>query len=134
MELSIQTPALLFPAVSLLLIAYTNKFLAIANLIRKLISDYEQKKNRDILKQIHTLRRRLWLIRWMQVFAVTSILICVVTMYFIYEGWQVWSKILFATSLVLMMASLVITLLETVLSAGALNVLLRDLEEKEKEN
>ncbi len=134
MELNIQTPALLFPAVSLLFIAYTNKFLAIANLIRKLISDYEQKKNRDILKQIHTLRRRLWLIRWMQVFAVTSILICVVTMYFIYEGWQVWSKILFATSLLLMMASLVITLLETVLSAGALNVLLRDLEEKENKS
>ncbi len=133
MELSIQTPALLFPAVSLLLIAYTNKFLAIANLIRKLISDYEQKKNRDILKQIHTLRRRLWLIRWMQIFAVTSILLCVVTMYFVYEGWQIWSKILFAASLLLMMASLVITLLETVLSAGALNVLLRDLEEKEQE-
>ncbi len=134
MELSIQTPALLFPAVSLLLIAYTNKFLAIANLIRKLISDYEQKKNRDILKQIHTLRRRLWLIRWMQVFAVASILVCVITMFFIYEGWQVCSKILFAFSLLLMMASLVITLLETILSAGALNVLLRDLEDKENES
>jgi magnesium-transporting ATPase (P-type) len=134
MELSIQTPALLFPAVSLLLIAYTNKFLAIANLIRKLISDYEKKKNRDILKQIHSLRRRLWLIRWMQIFAVTSILVCVITMYFVYEGWQIWSKILFATSLLLMMASLVITLVETVLSAGALNVLMRDLEEKEQES
>jgi hypothetical protein len=132
MDLTIQTPALLFPAVSLLLIAYTNKFLAIANLIRKLISDYEKKKNRDLLKQIHSLRRRLWLIRWMQVFAVTSILICVITMFFIYQGWQVWGKILFATSLVLMMLSLVITIVETVLSAGALKLLLRDLEEKEK--
>ena len=134
MELTIQTPALLFPAVSLLLIAYTNKFLAIANLIRKLIFDYEDKGNRDLLKQIHTLRRRLWLIRWMQIFAVTSILVCVVTMFFIYEGWQVWSKVLFAISLLLMMASLVITLLETVLSAGALNVLLKDLEDKTKKH
>jgi Protein of unknown function (DUF2721) len=132
MELTIQTPALLFPAVSLLLIAYTNKFLAIASLIRKLITDYEKKKKRDVLKQIHSLRRRLWLIRWMQVFAVTSILICVITMFFIYQGWQVWAKILFAFSLILMMASLVITILETVLSAGALKVLLRDLEETEK--
>jgi Protein of unknown function (DUF2721) len=132
MELSIQTPALLFPAVSLLLIAYTNKFLAIANLIRKLISDYEKKRNRDLLKQIHSLRRRLWLIRWMQVFAVTSILVCVITMFFIYQGWQVWGKILFAFSLILMMASLVITLLETVLSAGALRMLLKDLEDKEE--
>lgn len=132
MDLTIQTPALLFPAVSLLLIAYTNKFLAIASLIRKLISDYELKQKSDVLQQIHSLRRRLWLIRWMQVFAITSILICVMTMFFIYEGWQVWGKILFAFSLILMMASLVITILETILSAGALNVLLKDLEEKEK--
>lgn len=131
MDLSIQTPALLFPAVSLLLIAYTNKFLAIATLIRKLVSDYEKRKSRDILKQIRSLRRRLWLIRWMQVFAVTSILLCVITMFLIYEGWQVWAKILFASSLVLMMTSLVITIVETVLSAGALKLLLKDLEEKE---
>lgn len=130
MELTIQTPALLFPAVSLLLLAYTNKFLAIANLIRKLISDFEKNKNRDILKQIRSLRRRLWLIRWMQVFAISSILLCVVTMFLIYEGWQVGAKVLFGVSLLLMMTSLVITIVETILSAGALNVLLRDLEEK----
>jgi hypothetical protein len=131
MDLTIQTPALLFPAVSLLLIAYTNKFLAIANLIRKLISDYEKKKNSDLVRQIHTLRRRLFLIRWMQVFAVTSILICVITMFFIYQGWQTWAKILFALSLLLMMASLVITIVETILSAGALKLLLKDFEEKQ---
>lgn len=131
MELTIQTPALLFPAVSLLLIAYTNKFLAIANLIRKLVDDYEKRKHRELLKQIKSLKRRLQLIRWMQICGVTSILICVVTMYFIYEGWQIAAKILFAASLLFMMASLVISLLETVLSAGALRVLLKSLEEKE---
>ncbi|MDO8367933.1 MAG: DUF2721 domain-containing protein [Saprospiraceae bacterium] len=133
MELNIQTPALLFPAVSLLLIAYTNKFLAIASLIRKLVSDYEEKQKHELLKQISSLRRRLMLIRWMQVTGVTSILVCVITMYFIYEGWQVWAKILFAISLLLMMTSLVITLLEIALSAGALRVLLKDLEEKNKQ-
>lgn len=132
MELTIQTPALLFPAVSLLLIAYTNKFLAIANLIRKLVSDYEEKQQHDLLKQIHSLRRRLMLIRWMQVTGVTSILICVITMYFIYEGWQIMAKVLFATSLLLMIVSLVITLVEIGLSAGALRVVLKDLEEKNK--
>lgn len=132
MELNIQTPALLFPAVSLLLIAYTNKFLAIASLIRKLVSDYEEKQRHDLLKQISSLRRRLMLIRWMQVTGVTSILVCVITMYFIYEGWQVWAKILFAISLLLMITSLVITLVEIGLSAGALRVVLKDLEEKNK--
>jgi hypothetical protein len=133
MDLSIQTPALLFPAVSLLLIAYTNKFLAIANLIRKLVSDYGQNKQTHLFSQIHSLRRRLMLIRWMQVFGVASILVCVVTMFFVYEGWQVWAKILFALSLLLMMASLVISLMEIFLSAGALRLLLRELEEKEKD-
>jgi len=133
MELNIQTPALLFPAVSLLLIAYTNKFLAIASLIRKLVSDYEEKQKHELLKQIHSLRRRLMLIRWMQVSGVTSILVCVITMYFIYEGWQIGAKVLFATSLLLMMASLVITLVEIGLSAGALRVLLKDLEERNRD-
>lgn len=132
MDLTIQTPALLFPAVSLLLIAYTNKFLAIANLIRKLISDYEVNQLHTTISQIRSLRRRLMLIRWMQVFGVGSILLCVVTMFFINEGWQIWAKILFAFSLLLMMTSLVITLMEIFLSAGALRVLLKELEEKEK--
>ena len=132
MEINIQTPALLFPAVSLLLLAYTNKFLAIANLIRKLVSDYEKKQKHDVLKQIRSLRRRLMLIRWMQVCGVSSMLLCVVTMYLIYENCQVGAKILFAVSLLLMIASLVITLIEIVLSAGALRVVLKDLEEKNK--
>jgi hypothetical protein len=132
MELTIQIPALLFPAVSLLLIAYTNKFLAIANLIRKLVADYDKKQKRGIIKQIRSLRRRLMLIRWMQVAGVSSILLCVLTMFFIYEGWQVWAKIFFATSLLLMMSSLVISIVEIMLSAGALRVILKELEEKQQ--
>ena len=130
MELTIQTPALLFPALSLLILAYTNKFLAIANLIRKLVSDYEKKQHRGLLKQIRSLRRRLMLIRWMQVLGLASIFVCVLTMYFIYDGRQMGAKILFALSLLLLMASLVVSILEVSLSAGALRVLLRDLEEK----
>lgn len=129
MELSIQTPALLFPAVSLLMLAYTNKFLAIANLIRKLYSDYEKDRHTGLIGQISNLRRRLMLIRWMQVVGVASILCCVVTMFFIYEGWQLWAKVLFALSLLLMIASLILSLVEIFLSAGALRLLLKDLEE-----
>lgn len=131
MDLNIQTPALLFPAISLLLLAYTNKFLAIANLIRKLVSDYRQEQQHDLIRQIRSLRRRLNLIRWMQILGISSMLLCVVTMYFVYENWQVCAKILFAISLLLLMTSLVITIIETVFSAGALNVLLKDVEEKQ---
>jgi hypothetical protein len=67
----------------------------------------------------------------MQVFGVGSILLCVITMFFVYEGWQIWAKILFALSLLLMTVSLAICLVEIFLSAGALRVLLKELEEKE---
>lgn len=132
MDLTIQTPALLFPALSLLLLAYTNKFLAIANLIRKLINDYGENQLGTTVSQIRSLRRRLWLIRWMQTFGVASILCCVITMFLIYEGHQMAARALFALSLVLMIMSLIITIVEIFLSAGALWVLLKDLEEKEK--
>jgi hypothetical protein len=131
MELTIQTPALLFPAVSFLLLAYTNKFLAIANLIRKLVSDYEKDRKSHLFKQIRSLRRRLMLIRWMQAFGIGSILLCVVTIFLIYEGLQIWAKILFGLSLLMMIVSLVLSLMEIFLSAGALRVLLKELEEKE---
>ncbi len=130
MDLNLQTPALLFPALSLLVLAYTNKFLAIANLIRKLYSDHQKKPNALVLRQISNLRRRVWLIRWMQVAGVTSILSCVVTMFLVYEDLQVAAKILFAVSLLLMIISLIISLLEIAMSAGALRLLLMDLEEK----
>lgn len=131
MELTIQTPALLFPALSLLLLAYTNKFLAIASLIRRLIGEYKANEPGTTISQIRSLRRRLLLIRWMQTFGVGSILFCVVTMFLVYEGHQVAARVLFALSLVLMIASLVISIIEIFLSAGALEVLLKDLEEKE---
>ena len=133
MDLTLQTPALLFPALSLLLLAYTNKFLAIANLIRKLIADFEKKNKADILHQIASLRRRLMLIRWMQAAGVASTFFCVLTMFLVYENFQILAKILFALALLLLMASLIISLIEIFLSAGALNVLLRDLEKKENE-
>ena len=132
MELTIQTPALLFPALSLLLLAFTNKFLAIASLIRKLISEYKTDEPGTTVSQLHSLRRRLWLIRWMQTFGVGSILFCVVTMFLIYEGHQIAARILFAISMLMMIASLIISLVEIYLSAGALRVLLKDLEEKER--
>lgn len=132
MELTIQTPALLFPAVSFLLLAYTNKFLAIANLIRKLVSDYEKERKSHLFKQIRSLRRRLMLIRWMQAFGIGSILLCVITIFLVYEGLQIWAKILFGLSLLMMVTSLILSLMEVFLSAGALRVLLKELEEKEK--
>jgi hypothetical protein len=132
MQLELQTPALLFPALSLLMLAYTNKFLAIAKLIRNLYSDHQKKADHRIIKQIASLRRRLMIIRWMQAAGVASIFFCVVSMFLIYGQHPIAAKLCFALALLLLMTSLVMSVIEIFLSAGALNVLLRDLENKDR--
>ena len=133
MELTLQTPALLFPAISLLILAYTNKYVAIANLIRKLFSDHMKKPQQQYLEQITSLRRRVYLIRWMQACGIGSIFFCVITMLLVYIGVQVYAKVIFLVALMLLIVSLALSITEIFLSAGALNVLLKDLEKSERE-
>jgi hypothetical protein len=130
MDISLNTPALLFPAISLLLLAYTNRFLAIANVVRKLHDDYSQKKNEEIaLLQIRSLRKRLGYIRLMQGAGVFSFLLCVICMYSLYNGWMSVAKYVFAASLLSLLFSLFCSLVEIFQSLNALEVLIRDLEE-----
>ena len=80
MILEISTPALLFPAVSLLFLAYTNRFLHLATLVRNLHRDWVELKDEALRAQIDNLRRRLKLIRWMQLLGAVSLLLCVISM------------------------------------------------------
>lgn len=135
MELSINTPALLFPAISLLLLAYTNRFLAIASLVRKLHEEYSKMKDKQsLLLQLRSLRRRLNYIRQMQGFGVFSFLLCVACMISIYNGWISAAKIIFAGSLISLLVSLFISLVEIWQSTRALELLLSDVEELSDEN
>lgn len=130
MDITLNTPALLFPAISLLLLAYTNRFLAIANVVRKLHDDYSQHKNEKIaLLQIRSLRKRLGYIRLMQGAGVFSFLLCVVCMYSIYNGWMGVAKYVFAASLLSLLFSLFCSLIEIFQSLNALEVLMHDIEE-----
>src|SRR5215471_10053686 len=100
MEITFTTPALLFPAISLLLLAYTNRFLALANLARKLHDEHKRgEENKTLIRQIRSLRHRLRLVRYMQGLGVFSFLCCVVTMYTIYMGWEMVVRYEFALSL-----------------------------------
>lgn len=135
MEININTPALLFPAITLLLLAYTNRFLALANLVRKLHDEYKKgEKNRILLQQIRSVRRRINLVRYMQGLAVLSFLCCVVAMYSIYRGSFKIASYIFAFSLLSLMASLVISLVEITQSTKAIELELSDLEDSEKSN
>lgn len=129
MELSLTTPALLFPAVSLLLLAYTNRFLALASLVRSLHARYREHPDPLVLKQIDNLRYRIHLIRNMQAAGVSSLLVCVVCMFVLFFGEAGVGKALFAASLVLMIVSLALSVREIQVSVKALDLHLLDLEE-----
>ena len=135
MDITFNTPALLFPAISLLLLAYGNRFIALANRVRKLHDEYSNgHKSKIILQQIKSLRRRLHLIRYMQVLGVFSFLCCVACMYSIYRNWAQAAEYVFATSLVSLLTSLVISLVEIIQSTNAIELEISDIEELEKSN
>ena len=135
MEITFNTPALLFPAISLLLLAYTNRYLALANLIRKLHDEYMKgEKKNHLLKQIKILRVRINLVRSMQGLGVFSFLCCVVTMYGVYQEWIMVTRYVFALSLLSLLVSLIISLLEISQSTKALEWELSDMEELEGSN
>ena len=122
------TPALLFPAISLLLLAYTNRFLGLASVIRKLHADHQQTQYPHYLGEIENLRKRVNLIRDMQTIGTGSLLCCTLSMALLFFGWTVAAQVMFSVSLVLMAASLTISSLEIRMSVGALDLHLADLK------
>jgi uncharacterized protein DUF2721 len=132
MEITLTTPALLFPTVSLLMLAYTNRFLTLATIVRSLYDRYKSDHDESLLGQIDNLRYRVYLIRNMQIFGVLSLLMCVLSMFALFAGWTIGGQWSFAIALVLMIISLGISLRELFISVGALDLLLTDLEEREQ--
>jgi hypothetical protein len=131
MDIDLTTPALLFPAISLLLLAFTNRFLALATLIRNLHDKYLQQKDKRLLGQIKNLRRRLLFIRLMQGFGIGSMFMCVFTMMVIFSGNQPLGRIIFGVSMGMMLVSLAMSFIEVQLSSRALIIHLSDLEESD---
>ena len=128
MEITLTTPALLFPAISLLLLAYTNRFLAIASIIRHLHRMHIEQPKKVLEGQIANLRQRLFLIRSMQFFGVASLFLCVLAMFFLYLQLGSWGSIFFGISLICLLLSLFISLREIQLSTKALEIELSDME------
>lgn len=127
-ELNLSTPALLFSAVSLILLAYTNRFLSYAQLVRTLKEQYVQKHSDVTAAQIDNLRRRLYLTRGMQVLGISSLFLCVITMFLIYIGFHTTAVYVFGVALLLLIASLGISIWEIHISVKALEIHLRDME------
>ena len=132
-ELTLTTPSVLFSAISLIMLAYTNRFLAYAAVIRNLHTEHEQNPTPMTQYQIHNLRKRLYMTRSMQVFGVSSLLLCVVCTFFIYIGWQEIAVYIFGVSLLLLVISLAISIRELVISVQALEYRLDNVQIKKEE-
>ena len=128
-ELTLTTPALLFSAISLIMLAYTNRFLAYAAIIRNLSDKYLEKKEESLIRQINNLKLRLDLTRWMQIFGVTSLLLCVLTMFLIYINQHVFAVWIFGVALLLLIVSLALLIKEIQISAKSLQHHLSDIED-----
>jgi len=131
MDMELSTPALLFPAVSLLFLSYTNRFLALSSLIRRLHEEWQNKGDGNgeiVLAQILNLRHRLVLIRWMQVSGAVSLFFCVISMASMLMDWRLLGLCMFIGALFLMGVSLIALIREASVSGGALRILLDQAE------
>lgn len=119
MIITLTTPAMLFPAVSLLLLAYTNRFVTLASIIRTFDPKHEDDNTTE---QITNLRQRIYLIRRMQEAGVISFFLCVMSMMAIYLEYQQIGSYIFGGSLVFLMYSLYLSVREISISCDALDL------------
>ena len=132
MTLHIETPALLFSATSLILLAYTNRFLTVATIVRGLKKAYKEKENSMVLLEIKNLKTRISLIRYMQMFGVLSLFLSVFTMLMLFIDQEVAGIYLFGLSLLCLLISLGLSFWEINISVDALRLHLSDLTEKKE--
>jgi len=130
MEMTITTPSLLFPAISLLMLAYTNRFVVLTNVIRQL-SNLEDAHSQDVVvRQIENLRLRVQVIRQMQAFGVLSFVLCTMSMFSLLLAWPLTGQFLFAVSLLLLVVSLTFSFYEVNISTKAINIELEKFDAK----
>jgi hypothetical protein len=127
-ELTLTTPAVLFSAISLIMLAYTNRFLAYASVIRDLHDKYQKNKDRVLIAQIKNIKQRLYLTRSMQIFGISSLLLCVLTMFLIYIDQQTLAIWVFGLALILLIISLALLIMEIQISVKALEHHISDIE------
>ena len=130
--MDLATPSLLFSAISLILLAYTNRFLSYASVVRALKEKHQQTHDPKDIAQIANLRKRLYLTRSMQILGILSLLLCVIAMFFIYVSWQIFAAWIFGIALLLLAASLCVCIWEINISVKALEIHLEDISSKEK--
>jgi hypothetical protein len=132
--MNVTTPALLFPAISLLLLAYTNRFMVLAQLIRRLHSQYQENLKDVEIRQISNLRLRIALVRHMQAFGVLSFILCALSMFLVLIDMMPIAQYILGTSIFFLILSLALSLYEIAISTDAIEIELEDIEQSLKKH
>lgn len=130
MDFNLQTPTLLFSAISLLMLAYTNRFVVIANLIRELYAQHIKEPTQITFDQLANLRKRMRIIRNMQIFGGVSFFFSVLSMLLLFASLDFIAKLAFGTSIIMLLISLILLIMELQISVHALNIQLKDFDSK----
>lgn len=133
MEMTLTTPALLFPAISLLMLSYNNRFLVLAQLVRELHSRHTPDTHTTVIPQIANLNRRISLIKSMQICGILSFIFCASSMFSLFLLYMLVGEIFFGISLLMLLTSLILSLVELSISTEALKVQLSNLRDSRQE-
>ncbi len=120
--LTLTAPSVVFGAISLIFLAYTNRYLTLATVIRKLHATWRQTRDETLKSQITVLRERVTLITCIQISGLVSLFLAILSIIAILSGSQPWAAILFFFSLALMIVFIIIALIEVCKSAQALDI------------
>lgn len=133
MEITLTTPALLFPAIAILMLGYVNRYLGTASVIRTFKKDYDAGyKHIEVVSQINILKKRIELSRQMLTAGILALLFACLSMFLIFAGLQLAGIVIFSLSLIAMIISMFISLYETSLSNKALLIEVNDILKKEQ--
>ena len=125
--MDITTPAILFPAISLLFVAYTNRLHSLSVLIRAMTTEgSDESKTEHTEEQLDILQKRVTYIKRMQVFGILSFIFNLITIICLYINYDYLANYIFGFGLFMLSASLFFALLETLISTKALNIHLKN--------
>lgn len=133
MEINLTVPALLFPAIAILMLGYINRYVGTAGVIRNFKKDFDAGyKHTNLAQQLAILKKRIELSRLMITLAAVALLLACLSMFLIFENWQLGGKLSFGASLVAMIGSILFSLYETTLSNRSLFIEIDDMQKREK--
>ncbi len=132
MTIPITTPALLFPAIAILMLGYVNRYIGAASVIRAITKDYSTGHRRvQVVEQLQIMQKRIGLFRYMLEIGAFALAMACLSMFLIFVDKQQAGNLVFGLSLVAMITSTLVSFYETVLSNQSLNIEINDVYQKE---